>query len=314
MDRRLNAIIWLLFFAMGFSTTNLLFRTAWFWKLSPLSVLSVALLAGSVAMFPFTIRERRQQGHSINLSTENLLYLVILVLTATVVPFWLQLEGFRRTTATKGGIILSLIPLLTTIFSRLILKRSPDFPLIVRLLLMTFGGFLLSWEGRVGDVNPGDWMIFGAVVCFSISMVIAHRLLQRWPLEIIVQCRLSFGFLILFPIAWYTTTPSAWLNPRLLLLGSAVGALMVLFITGIYRGMKTLGPEYASLFDILAALLTGIGSYLLWGELMQSIQWIGAGIILALSLELFLSPPEERPDDGANGRREEKETRDHEKT
>jgi len=56
--------------------------------------------------------------------------------------------------------------------------------------------------------------------------------------------------------------------------------------------MSFLGPEYASLFDIVAAVFTAVASYAIWGELMHSIQWMGAAIILALSVELFLNPPE----------------------
>lgn len=292
MERSPNfkSMIWLILFALTFALGNLMFRAAGLREIPSVPLLAHSLLVGSIVMIPMA--GWACYNHSVPLSFLNLRRLLFVAMTATVIPFWLQLEGLRQTTATKGGIILSAIPVLTTIFSRLVLKRQPTIPLIVRLVLMTLGGVLISMEGSLAGFNAGDLMILAAASSFAISMVVAHQLLKEWPVECVVLGRFVIGTVCLYPIA-FTESGDPFAHPDIPLFSITMGVLMVLFAVSIYKGMKGLGPEYAALFDIIAAGLTAVGSYVLWQELLSGVQWIGGAIILFLGIQMILSPPDD---------------------
>jgi drug/metabolite transporter (DMT)-like permease len=284
-----SGIGWLILFAGAFAAGNLVLRAAGLREIASLPLLARGLVFASLFCVPWTVMSLSR--HSVPLKGYLIGLLFFVALTATVIPFWLQLEGFRRTTATKGGIILSSIPVLTTIASRLLLKRRPTADLLIQLAGMTAGGVLISMEGNLRGVNAGDWMILGAAACFAVSMVVAHRLIQEWPAVVVIQGRLLIGALVIYPTARMLSPAAAWSHPDLGAFSVIFGGLMFLFIMGIYRGMEGLGPEYATLFDIVAAGLTALGGWVFWSEQLTGVQWLGAGLILLLGIRMIVAPP-----------------------
>ncbi len=282
---RKAGILCLFGFAVTFAGLNLSLRQAGILGIPALVLVVAGLLAGSILCFPFFGRHVSRSGWPL-MDRRYLIDLVILVVTASVIPFWLQVEGFQRTTASKGGIILSLIPVLTAVFSRLILARKVTPALVLRIALMFGGGALISWEGGPMGVNLGDIMLFGTAASLALSMVIAHRLLKDWPIHVVIQARLSLGLILLVPLVLVLEPLSGWTHPDLLWLGFLSGFLLLASLYGVYYGLMALGPEFSTLFDIVAAMLTVMGAYLLFAETLLLNQLMGGAIILGTAAHL----------------------------
>jgi len=285
MTRTTAGNLWLLLFAISFTASTLIFRAAGKFDIRPLILLQGGLAVGAILVLPFCIR--RIMKTNVPISKPIIVDLGVLILCEAIVPYWLQIEGLRHTTATKSGIILTLIPVITMVLSKLILDRTPSKALILNIIGMVFGGILISYEGQVGGINLGDWMIFGSACSLALAAVITHRLVEQWPSEVILQTRMVGGFIFLLPITLSLEPLSAWSHPDLSIFIVGSGIFLSVFTISIYEGIRLMGPEYAVLYDIVAALMTAVGAYLLWGEILGTIQLIGAIIILTLTLRLF---------------------------
>ena len=263
MTRTTAGNLWLLLFALSFTASTLIFRAAGKFDIRPLILLQGGLAVGAILVLPFCIR--RLILSSVPVSKTIIRDLVVLILCEAIVPYWLQIEGLRHTTATKSGIILTLIPVITMVLSKLILKRTPSKSLIFNIFGMVCGGILISYEGKVAGINAGDWMIFGSACSLALAAVITHRLVEEWPSEVILQVRMIGGFIFLLPITLSMEPLTAWSHPNLTMFILGSGFFLSLFTISIYEGIRLMGPEYAVLYDIVAALMTALGAYLLWG-------------------------------------------------
>ena len=276
---RKNGILSLVVFAVCFSGLNLTLRYGGMNSIPSLVLVVGGLLGGSlVGLMPFSMHISIHGWPE--LKKNYLFELGVVVVTASAIPFWLQAEGLSRTTASKAGIIFSLIPVLTTVLSRIMLERKATRSLWIRIATMVGGGILISWEGTQATVNTGDLMIFGATFSFALSNVFAYRLLQNWPIHALIQARLFLGGCLLVPLLFYTNSLQFEYTGGLFWLIPLISFLFIGVFYGVYYGLIALGPELATLFDIISALLTVVAAFFLFDETLMLHQLIGGGLIV----------------------------------
>jgi len=282
---RKNGIFSLIVFAVCFSGLNLTLRYGGMNSIPALVLVTGGLFGGSLlSTVPFSLHI---STHGWPEFTKRYLFdLAVVVVTASAVPFWLQAEGLARTTASKAGIIFSLIPVLTAVLSRILLERKATRSLWIRITAMVGGGILISWEGAQASVNIGDLMIFGATFSFAISNVIAYRLLQSWPIHALIQARVFLGGFLLVPLLFYTNSLDFRFTAGLFWMIPLLAVLFIGVFYGVYYGLIAFGPELTTLFDIISALLTVIAAFFLFSETLMVHQLIGGAIIVITASHL----------------------------
>lgn len=106
--------------------------------------------------------------------------------------------GLRTLTSATTSVIISINPILTTIFSSLILKEKINKKSWFFIFLSFIGILILTlWEG-VFSLNIGILWIFMAAVCFATYNVIQRKLSQKYSPFECTAYSMIFGSIFLF--------------------------------------------------------------------------------------------------------------------
>jgi len=198
--------------------------------------------------------------------------------------------------AAHTGVMLGILPLVTTIFAALRCKEypSPLFWLVSVLGAAIVTGFAL-WYGQ-GAIELADWLLVVAVVVAAIGYVEGARLSQHlgswqticWAL--VVGAPLLLVPLVMFVYESDIDAPaSAW-----------VGFIYVALVSQLfgffpwYRGMAIVGAAKVSQIMLLMPLMTLVFSSWLMQESVGGITWLfAAAIVLIVAISWRL--PVRRP-------------------
>lgn len=106
--------------------------------------------------------------------------------------------GLRTLTSATTSVIISMNPILTTIFSSLILKEKINKKSLFFIFLSFIGILILTlWEG-VFSLNVGILWIFMAAVCFATYNVTQRKLSQKYSPFECTAYSMIFGSIFLF--------------------------------------------------------------------------------------------------------------------
>ena len=155
--------------------------------------------AALLAMLAFT-RDR--------LPRDRGLYLHLLVLAALMnaVPFVLFAYGETEVSSLLAGIFNSLTPLMTLLFSLVVLPDEPPTPERVAGIAVGFAGVLVvlaPWEGIGGGSLLGALACIGAATCYGVAFPYLRRHLTGRPETAVAisAAQVSLGGLLLLPVA-----------------------------------------------------------------------------------------------------------------
>ncbi|WP_243291485.1 DMT family transporter [Bacillus sp. FJAT-47783] len=195
--------------------------------------------------------------------------------------------GLSYTTASNAGLILGLVPLMTTLFAALFLKDRLTLSKILGISLGFLGVsfIILNGNNEVARVSKGDLFIFLSVVAQAISFIfikkgtatLHSRLMTGWML-LIGSIALFITSIIMEPNGFQTlqkgTIPVWAIFLASAVLATAIGHSMY------NRAIYHLGPGETALFINLTPFFSLIGSYLFLGEHISSLQLIGFVFII----------------------------------
>jgi drug/metabolite transporter (DMT)-like permease len=115
--------------------------------------------------------------------------------------FFLSL-GLARTTASNGGLILGLGPLLTTILAILFLGTSVTGARVTGIFLGFSGVALVVLKnGSIGSVSLGDLYVFLSILSQAISFIFISKIARSLDPRLMTGYMLVFGSILLFAIA-----------------------------------------------------------------------------------------------------------------
>ena len=250
----------------------------------------------SVAMLPWTFRAT---GEAPLTRTEQWLFFLLSFFGNFLFSICM-LSGIALTTATAAGVTLATLPAVVALLSRWFL-REPLTPRVWTAIALAVTGIVLLQLAKTTEPAPvagatlntmlGNLLLFGAVVCEAIYVIISKRLsATRSPLRVSALINL-LGLLLIAPLGvWQlasfdagSLTANLWL---LLVFYSLAASLFAVWMW--VAGLKNVAASHAGVFTValpVAATLVGIfflGETFTWLQ-AAALVCAGAGILLISS-------------------------------
>ncbi|MEW9108306.1 DMT family transporter [Cytobacillus gottheilii] len=255
---------------------------------SPITITSLRILTAGITVFLILFLLKKLRGPS----GKELVYILFAGLLNVVAHHAFLSIGLTETSATNGGLILGAGPLLTAIFSTVILKNRPTFIQVCGFLLggtgVTF--IVLSGGEGISSLSIGDFYVFLSILAQAFSFILISKASKTMDARLLTGYMLVWGAIILFVI-------SLIVEPRgLSEISSAPGYVWLLFFisailaTGVGHmvynsAISRVGPAEASIFLNLNTFFALAGSALFLGEVITISHLLG--LVLIVSGVLF---------------------------
>ncbi|HKO68714.1 MAG TPA: DMT family transporter [Burkholderiaceae bacterium] len=247
----------------------------------------------SVAMLPWTLRAH---GEAALTRTEKRLFFLLSFFGNFLFSICM-LSGIALTTATAAGVTLATLPAVVALLSRWFLRETLTPRVWLAIVLAMAGIVLLQLaRGAAPTAEPGslltmalgNLLLFGAVVCEAIYVIISKRLAAtRTALRVSALINL-LGLVLIAPLGLWqlasfdvaSLTASLWL---LLTFYSLAASLFAVWMW--VAGLKNVAASHAGVFTValpIAATLVGI---IFLGE---TFSWMQAAALVCASAGIFL--------------------------
>ena len=195
--------------------------------------------------------------------------------------------GLSKTSASNGGLILGLGPLLTTIVAFLFLGNRITLLKILGILLGLTGVAFIVLEGNggVSSISLGDLYVFFAILAQSISFALIKRISGTLDPRLMTGYMLVIGSIILFIISLVQepnglkSIPNGSIAVWLIFLASAVIATAIGHTIYNYA-LGKVGVAESAIFINLNPFFALVGAVLFLGEKISFTQIFGFVFIL----------------------------------
>jgi drug/metabolite transporter (DMT)-like permease len=277
---RLNADI-LLFFTAGVWGVAFLFQKSATAHVGPLAFLAMRGLIAFLALAPLALRESRRAS----LPARADFYLTSCFGgVAFLIAGWLQQAGLETATVTNTGFLTALYVVLTPLIV-LCWSGKPPNPLVWPAVAMSAIGTWLLGGGRLSAFRPGDLMVAISALFWAVQVVItASASRHRRPIGftslqfVVVTVLAGIGAVALEPLELEALRAAAL---DIAFVGLFSSALTFTLLT---VAMQYTPPAEAAIIVGTETLFAAAAAYLVLGERLSPLGWVGAGLILSASL------------------------------
>ena len=207
----------------------------------------------------------------------------------------LQTYGLTRTTAAHSGFITGLFVVFTPVLAAIALRRRPA-PVILGCMALSLLGLALL-AGVGGRLYPlGDALTVGCALAFAAHILVTDRSTRGHATAALLVVQLGVcGVVCAVGAAAQgrlQAPPTAAVWTALLVTAVFASALAFFLQTAAQR---LVSPERTALTLAAEPALAGLFAYLLKGERLSGLGWLGAGLILTAILLVELVPRRRRP-------------------
>ena len=197
----------------------------------------------------------------------------------------LAYEAAKTTSAINMGVVVALMPLLSTLLGNLFAGEALTAARIGGAGLSLLGLVFLSTHGHPAELLDGTAHLGDALMLLAVaSNALYGVLLKRWavPLSTWQQLyvQIGFGILLLLPFWWLAPSSPLTANNALLILYAGIPASIGAPFFWM-RGIKQLGPVRASLFMNLLPLFVAGAAATLLSEQLHAYHAVGGLLALA---------------------------------
>ncbi len=246
-----------------------------------------------IVLLPFAWPQLRGKKPLIWKHRYQLLILAVLSISCFNTLLYLAAQ---TTQALNIVLIQTSLPLLTFLFSFLLLKQLPTKRQIIGLLFISIGlatvlsrgnlQHLINLEGHTGDI-----LMITAVSAWGLYSVLLKRFSIPLPGVALLSLQIGIGVILLMPfyLIEFHSKGGFELNQKTLLLIAYVALFAsILSYLSWNNGVKVLGSNAASMFNGLLPIFTALLALLILKEPLYSYHFIGGGfIILGLKYSLL---------------------------
>lgn len=195
--------------------------------------------------------------------------------------------GLKHTSASNGGLILGLGPLLTTVLAIMFLGNSITIARLIGIILgLTGVAMVVLKNGSISGISIGDLYVFISIFSQAISFIFISKISKSLDPRLMTGYMLVIGSFLLFIISFFTeptglqSLANGSVNIWLVffasaLLATAFGHMVYNFAVG------KIGAAETSIFINLNPLFALIGAVLFLGEKIVMTQIIGFLLILS---------------------------------
>ncbi len=279
----LAAVLTVITWGTTFISTKLLLAS-----FTPLEILIYRFLIGSLALtiaYPKRLKGLKPKQEALFAAAG---------LCGITLYFLMENIALTYTLASNVGVILSISPFFTALFSKLILKDEKlNRNFLVGFVVALVGVFLIHFNGSVVlELNPiGDLLAILAAIVWAIYSVLTKRI-SHYGYNTIQTTRRAFYYGLLFMLPALFFLPFDWDPARFLLplntanlLFLGLGASALCFVTWALAVLR-LGAIRTSMYIYLVPVVTVISSVLILNETITWLAALGTALIL---LGLILS-------------------------
>lgn len=189
--------------------------------------------------------------------------------------------GQNITTAVNAGFLIRLTPLFVLPLAYILLKEKSPRSSIFFMFIMLTGAFLLITNGALIFPHLGDLLIIIVASAVAFQNVFAKKIMHSVSTDIVIFFRVCMSALIIVmfvPFLLGYQSVSALFSGLFYVLLTAI--LYFLSVICQYRAIKLVGPFITTTFFLSGSLFSALFAYILLGEILSSIQWVGAAGIL----------------------------------
>ncbi|GAB5389577.1 MAG: DMT family transporter [Alphaproteobacteria bacterium] len=187
------------------------------------------------------------------------------------------------TKAVNASLLANCQTIFVSLFALLVLKEVLGFRFWLGLALALSGVVLLMWDSLElgGDNLKGDILSIGVAMFYAAYILTVSWLRKRFSAGLIMTCAATVTGLTLLPIA--LISGEQMLADTLFGWGILIGIAMVAHVGGqnlIAQGLADLPTGFSSVALLVAPVAAGLSGWLILGESMTVLAFIGAGITL----------------------------------
>jgi drug/metabolite transporter (DMT)-like permease len=189
-------------------------------------------------------------------------------------------SGLARLDASLAQMLYTLYPIFLTLLLRLEGYAISRFTLF-RLALALLAAFLLTQHGLVQTDWLGAALMVGAGLFYAAHLAVNQRVLFDVPAPTVALYTLTA--MAVTVTAGYVMAGAPALPPNA---GAWQAVLLLTMVTVISRislfmGLKRLGGVQTALIGLSELLVTVLSAFVLLGEKLSALQWLGAGLLAA---------------------------------
>jgi len=269
-----------------FSSVATIFKTGSAKILSPLIVVGIGGIIGSVLLFflAYLFREKFSFA-KIQKYRKELMYLIILRILLGELLFTF---GLSQTEAIKAIFLTKIEPYFVLLISWLFLKEKIRSNHVVLLGVHLVGAIILSSGGNINIVSKaqiGDLFVILAMGMFALSYNYGKRLAENIGSMYSNAISLGIGSLLVLPFVFIFSYPFQFTNESTgwAYLFIYVVLFNVIGLTLWYASLKSVKGWIVSALRYIGPILGAPVAYILLGEILNPLQIFGAIIILITS-------------------------------
>lgn len=189
-------------------------------------------------------------------------------------------------------------PVFAITLAAIFLKESLSKKFFLWSALAIIGAYFMTFGTRLPDFATGDKTTIAAMfaliaaLSFSSSTVLSKRALRNVSFEMGTYLRFVFSSIIMFVIAG-TTGDIASISD--ISVKQIIIFLIIAFTTGgaaiflYYYGLKRISASVAAICELAFPLTAVLLEYFIRGNILDVVQWMGAGVLLLSILKVSLS-------------------------
>lgn len=291
----LIASITVLLGAIFFSTKAVFVKLAYQYEIDSVSLLTLRMAFS----FPFFLligfwSSRKNKGKAYVMTLKDWLLTVLFGVLGYYVASLLDFLGLQYISASFERIILYLYPTLVLLMSFLIFKEKIK-PIHLLALLLTYVGvgiaFYENLQLKLGnDVIKGSLLVFSAAIAYAIYLVGSGQLLPKIGTiryNSISMSAACIGIFLHNGIVqgldlFNFVAPIYYYGIALAMIGTVIPSFLMA------EGIRVIGSSNASIIGSIGPISTIVLAYLLLGERLGWLQWIGTLFVISGVLVITL--------------------------
>ncbi len=284
--RRLHADLLLVFAAVIWGVAFVFQKTAMD-HVGPLTFIAARGAVAVLALAPLALYEQRRTEAAADPRVWRI------ALAGGVVFFagaWLQQEGIKTASVTNTGFLTALYVVITPFVAWMAMGRVPSWLVWPAVVLSALGTWLLG-GGSIGAFSGGDGLVALSAFFWAGHVVMTGTAARyRRPIGFtvvqfaVVAVLAAIGAMALETVTLDGLRGAAWDIAFVGLLSSA------LTFTLLTVALQHTPPSEAAVIVSTETLFAAMAAYLVLGERLPGIGWIGAGLILLATLLIQLGP------------------------
>jgi drug/metabolite transporter (DMT)-like permease len=209
--------------------------------------------------------------------------------------YLLQTFGLRLTSPPKSAFLTGLTSVMVPFLAALVYKSRPQASELVGLLVATVGMGLMTLEGVVAAISPGDLLTLGCALGFAAHIVTLGRFSEEMSFEILSVMQVATAAVWAAVLFWWVEKPHLEWRPTVVyaILITGLLATALAFTIQAWAQQYTTSTRTALIY-LLEPVVAWMTSFLMVGEGLSLRASAGAGLILGGVLLVELKPLKSR--------------------